>query len=396
MKIELKKEKKKAALINFTHRITVVDAGKNIERLECMYLQEYLQKFFDREVDIVSKKTKKEWQIDIDSYKDVSEVNLNDYDEVWIYNSPFNLIGGVLHTHSLQLFYQLCDFSGDIFYAMYDPKMPCMNFAEYLKYKLTHNNGKIRVGYSINYKLTEIDLSKIDKFTNDVWPRITIAFNGMNYEKYLSLYNKIHEKQFMDNPEHINKLYDGNWCEIHYGEYLAINDRQDLKLQNYDYSNKKYDLAYYGNNRHTTRNKIIKNIYDKDYINALFIGYNPEFTHAETTVFKYLHQDELFPLICTSYATIICGDKLHNENVLTPRFFEAMLLDTVGLIYNSYDSEHKLISDKKLADFIYIETAEDVRDRLNQIKNNETFYREIVEAERKEILNNFTNKYILK
>jgi hypothetical protein len=396
MKIELKKEKKKAAIINLTRIIKPIDGGTHFGRLECVYLKEYLQKFFDREVDFVSRKTKKEWQLDIDSYKDVSEVNLNDYDEVWIHNSPFNLYGGVLNTHSLQLFYQLCDFSGDIFYAMYDPKLPCMNFAQYLKYRQMHNNGKIRVGYSTNYTLTEIDLSKIDKFTNDIWPRITIAFNGMDYEKYVSLYNKKHEKLFIDNPEHIAKLYDRNWCEVHYGEYLAITDRQDLKLQNYDYSNKKYDLVYYGNNRYTNRNKIIKNIYDKDYINALFIGYDPKFTHAETTVFKYLHQDELLPLICTSYATIVCGDDLHNEIFLTARFFEAMLLDTVGLIYNSYDPEHKLISDKKLADFIYVETAEDVRDRLNQIKNNETFYREIVEAERKEILNNFTNKYIPK
>ena len=393
MKIELKKEKKKAAIVNLTRRIGLNDAHLGL--IEMRYIREYLQ-FFDREVDFVSRKTKKEYQMNIDFYKDISEVSLNDYDEVWIHNSSYNLYGGVLSTESLQAFYQLCDFTGDIFYAMYDPKLPCSNFAQYLKYKARNNNGKIRVGRGTNWTLVELDQSKLDKFTNEVWPRITIAFNGMDYEKYLSSYNERHKKQFINNPEHINKLYNGNWCEVHYGEYLAINYKKDLKLKNYDYSNKKYDLVYYGNNRHNERNKIINNIYDKDYVNALFIGYDPEFTHAKTTVFKYLVQDEMLPLICESYATIVCGDELHNGNFITARFFEAMLLDTVGLIYNSYDPEHKLISDKKLADFIYIETSEDVQDRLNQIKNNETLYREIVEAERKEILNNFTNKYIIK
>lgn len=58
MKIELKKEKKKAAIVNLTLRIGLGDAHLGL--LELRYIREYLQ-FFDREVDYVSRKTKKEY-----------------------------------------------------------------------------------------------------------------------------------------------------------------------------------------------------------------------------------------------------------------------------------------------------------------------------------------------
>lgn len=386
MKIELKKENKKSAIVSMGTRISI--DSRNVRSIDLLYLRYYLQNVLGRECDYVSLKAKKDYTENRDFFKNISEVDLNDYDEVWIYNATLNAFGGLIKLEAIQTFDKLCDFTGDIFYMLIDPKMPCQNIAQYIKSKMDSHNGKVPTAEK-SLPLYDLNPSKIDKYTNEIWPRIITTFDGVNYEKYLALWREKTKKQLAKNPNHQVKLCDSNWCELPLAEYYAVNERVDLKTKNYDYSNKKYDLIYFGNNRNTGRNKLIKNLYDKDEFNVFIAGYDPEFKQAKTETSAYVDHDKLFPLICSSYATVVCGDDLHNGNIKSARFFESMLLDTVAFIHVSYDPERKYISNKELADFIYVKTPEDIQQRLNKIKNDESLYRKIVEAERKEIFDQF-------
>lgn len=384
MKIFLKKENKKTAIVCFGMRISL--DSTNVRSIDLIYLREYLQNVLGRKCDFVSRKTAKD--NDRDYFKDIANTDLNDYDEVWIYNAALNLFGGVFSLDSIQTFEKVCDFKGDIFYFLVDPKMPCRNYAQFIKQRMDEQDC---VPVIISGKKTpyHIDPAKIEKYTNEIWPKIKTAFGGSDYEKYLKLYNEINDRTISKSESHINRICDCDWCFIDLFEYYAVNEQLDLKMKDYDMSFKAHDLIYFGNNRHTSRGKLIERLYDNANFKVFIAGYDPEFKHAFTEVNSYVEHDKLFPLICTSYATVVCGDELHNGNIRTPRFFEAMMLDTVGLIHNSFDPEHKYIKNKELADFIYIETTEDIEDRLNKIKNDEGLYRKIVAAERKEILDQF-------
>lgn len=259
--------------------------------------------------------------------------------------------------------------------------MPNNNIAKLIEKKL--KDGKVPTE-SKETPFYAIDTAKLEKYTKEVWPRIITAFDGLNYDNYIKLWREKHTDK-----DNIKKLYDSDWCTLPLAEYYSVNENLDLKLENYDFSYKRYDLIYYGNNRHTSRGLLISNLYDNSDFNVFIAGYDPEFKNATYKFSEYVDHDRLFPLICSSYATIVCGDDLHNDNIMTVRFFEAMLLDTVAFIHNSYDSEHKYILNKELADFIYVDNTDDIKDRLDKIKNDETLYRKIVELERKEIFDQF-------
>lgn len=378
MKIELRKEHKKSAIVSIGTRISL--ESLNIRSIDLFYLREYLQNVLGRECDFVSTKLKTDNHRAY--FKEIAETDLNDYDEVWIYNSALNAFGGLTQIGTIQTFDKICDFNGDIFYMLIDPKLPCKNVGRFFNLKMKSNNGKIPTD-SKEMPLYDLDQSKVAKYTNEIWPRIITAFDGVDYEKYKTLNRKTTKRS------DYSLLCDGDWCMLPLAEFYSVNENLDLKLKNYNFTDKKYDLIYFGNNRQTSRGQLIAALYDRPEFNVFIAGYDPEFVNAKVEISKYVYHDELFPLICSSFATVVCGDELHNDNIKTVRFFEAMLLDTVAFIHNSYDSEHKYISNKELADFIYIETADDIKERLDKIKNDEDFYHKIIEAERKEIFDQF-------
>ena len=179
MKLELENKKCKSAIVMLNGRLNLTTT--DMIAVELDYIKRLLEKNFSRTVDYVSHKTKKDK--DNPSYKDITETKLSDYDEVFVYNSSLNLFGGVFSMACLQTFKQLLDFKGTIYYILSDPRFPCQNFGELVRYKLQRNNGKLKVGGKIGETdlLTEVDC---DKFTNEIFPKIITAFNGFDYEMF--------------------------------------------------------------------------------------------------------------------------------------------------------------------------------------------------------------------
>lgn len=372
---------KKAAIICYGTRITL--DSKNVRSVDLVYIREYLMNILGREqVDYVSLKTQRE--DDIDYFKDLRYVNLNDYDEVYIYNSAVHPFGGIFKWCSLQIFVDLYSFKGDIYYILLDPKMPPVDFSKYLKYR---DKNKTYIFNADNESgKFKIDPEVLDNWTEKVWNRMNVAYAGFDYEKYLSLWNK-------RNIMKILKLNDNvGWFNMWLFEYYAVNEELELKLKNYNKIDNPYDLVYFGNNRQNERNRVIKRLYDIPEFKKYCIGFDPELDNTE--VDSYVCHDELFRLIGEKcLATVVVGDNLHNGNERTPRFFEAMLLDVVAFINIDFDHEKRYVKNDFLKDFIYISTKEELKDRIKKIKSDKELYKKIVELERKEILDEF-KKYL--
>lgn len=376
---ELKREPKKSAIVSLGTRITL--DSKNVRSVDLKYMRQYLLHILGRsEVDYLSKKSKKEEGMDY--YKDIETTDLNDYDEVFIYNATLNPFGGLFKYEALITFEKLYTYNGDIYYFQIDPKMPNADMAKFLQGR----NKKKDYVFGCDLKALDfkhkIDPEILDNWTEKVWKRTNIAFDGVDYPYYCSLWNKANEKH----PQR-KMCEDVTWTSMPIASYYSVNEELETKLKDYDKKGD-YDLVYFGNNRNNERNKIIKKLYDIPEYKKLCIGFDPKIEN--TDVLPYIKHDELFKTIGEQcLATIVIGDPMHNGNIKSARFFESMLLDVIAFIYNDYDPKKEYVKDEFLKDFIYISTKEELEDRIKQIKNDPTLYKKIVDLERKEILDQY-------
>ena len=110
-KIDFPAAPRKAAIVTFGTRLTLYTAG--IRKVGLIYLREYIMNVLGRtQVDYVSKKSGKEAELDY--YRDIRDTDLNDYDELWIFHSPFNPFGGVFKESALITFDKMVDYKGEI------------------------------------------------------------------------------------------------------------------------------------------------------------------------------------------------------------------------------------------------------------------------------------------
>lgn len=379
MKIEVKKEPLKTAIVCLSgNRISL--SAKNVRTVDLIYLRKYLLDQLGRsKVDFVSKKTAKEK--DIDFFKDIYETNLSDYDEVCLYSATFNPFGGYILSESIEVLKQLYNFTGKIWYFLADPKMPNLDFAQLLKSRL--KDGKLKTTNDPEY--TGLTSQWLDDWSEKVFPRIATAYPGLDYDIYYNLYSDKIKNVSESRKKTIELAKDYDWFYLPLFDYYAINEKLDLKLKDYNFNEKKYDLVYFGNNRHNERNQIIKKLYSNKNLSKFFIGFNPELENCKFE--EYVEHDKLFEMLGKDcLATVVVGDNLHNNNFKTARFFEAMLCDVVAFISTTYDKDKKFIKNEKLKDFIYVSDEDELYNKIQKLKSDENFYREIVSLERKEIL----------
>lgn len=380
--IEPSKTNKKAGIVSLGTRISL--DSTNVRSVDLVYMREYLLNVIGREqVDFISRRSRKE--AGIDYFKDTREVDFNDYDEIYIYNASFNPFGGLFKDEALDTFEQLYSFNGDVIYFLVDPKMPAMDFSGFLR---ARDKNKT---YTFGSDSKERDYKRyiepeiVDGWTDKVWKRMKIAYGGIDYSKYCKIWND----KLKGKVSYKTLNEDAEWFNFWIFEYYAVNEELDLKLKNYEKIDNPYELVYFGNNRQNERNKIIKAFFDIPEFKKYFIGFDPELENTDTE--KYVKHEELFKLMGEKcLATLVVGDDLHNGNERTPRYFEAMLLDVVAFIRIDYDPEKKYIKNEFLRDFVYVSTKEELKERIEQIKNDPSLYRKIVDLERKEILDEFS------
>ena len=386
--IEPSKTNKKTAIVSYGTRITLT--SNHVRSVDLYYMREYLLNVLHREVvDFVCKPIKGD--LELDYYKDIETTDLNDYDEVYIYNCMWNAFGGVFKYCGLRTIEKLYDFKGDIIYMLVESEFAPIDYSLYLKYKNRHT--KDYIWNCDNRKLGgkyPMDKAMIDDWHEKVFKRMKIAFAGIDYEHYANLWDKGLAKKRVDDivREYQTINHDAEWFNFWLFEYYAVNERLDLKLQNYKKIDNPYTLVYFGNNRPDNRHKILKEYYNMPSEKKLWIGYDPNIEN--TDVLDYVNHDDLFKIIGEQcLATLVLVDERHSNNLRTPRFFECMMLDVAAFIYIGYDQEKKYVKNEFLKDFIYVSSAEEFQEKVLKIKQDPELYKKVIELERQEIFDQF-------
>lgn len=377
--VRLEKCNKKSCIVSLGTRITL--NGRNVRTVDIIYLRDYMINVLNRQCcDLISYRTKYEDELP-DYFKDVREINVNDYDEMIIYNATPNAFGGIFKGEAIEIYKKMYNFDGELWYFFCEQKAPPIDFSRVIKYKHEHY-GECKNTWNV-----PVDLDFHDKWREKVYKKMKVMFVGDDYDKYVDIYfssrNKSKGKVSDYGVWDLNM--DNEWAILPLNDYYSEKEMYEEKTKDYPLSYKEYDLVYFGNNRSGKRNKIITCLYDHEELKTYFIGYETKFKHSTPTEIAYITHDKLFGELSKSWATVVMCEDTHNGNIRTPRFFESMLIDMVAFIWYEYDPDKKFIDNKELQDFIYIKSYDELKEKLDKIKNDEEFYRYIIKLERESV-----------
>lgn len=379
-KIEFSKENKRAAIVGYNTRLTL--SSKHIRSTGIAYMREYILDVLNRdECDILSiphdEDRGRSYYKDIRDFES-GKLDINYYDEIFIYNSQMNVFGGAFPLPSIPTMMALIKYKGDIWYMLTDPSMPPINVSLIVKQKLKFCDVPGHAKMMDGSKKPVTDQNIID-FTHNVYERTRVAFCGLDYKKYYDLYNP---SKRLDT----RKILDTDWAYFGQHEYYTARDFIDIKLQTPEKESDSFDFIYCGNKR-SSRDKLLRAVASFKDINLATVGYGDSISGDNVTNYEYMSHSDMFDFINKrAYSTIVMGDILHNNNIITPRFYESMLLNVVAFIWHQYDSEKKFVENEELKDFIYVSSVEELHDKILKVKSDKDLYKKIVDLEREEAL----------
>ena len=265
------------------------------------------------------------------------DTDYNLYDAIIVYNDTINFFGGQIKDHTVQQVVKLSKYKGDIFYVFTDPKL----------YKT--------IGQSLfNKKLITKDI--LDDYSNIqwniIWPGVGDLpnFNG-----------KIKQAIKVDILKYANRYLNNNRCDL-------------------DFDMREYDLVYYGDYR-DTRIKTFDRFFNSN-IKKLMIGMSGS-NYPNSNYSKKVKQSDLPNVVCHAKSSLTCGDKSHNNNITTSRFYENNLYGVVNFIDLEYDLDRKLYKSEFLKDFLYVSSSKDLEDRLSRLDKD--LFLKIISLQDKEI-----------
>ncbi len=344
----------KIGIITINNRI-IVDKH-NIRSIEIIYLKKYLENN-NNSVFYISKKTNKEKNLN--DYLDIKDVNLNDFDEIYIHNSNCNFFGGIVDDYTIIIIKKINEFNGNIYYVITDPKLKFVNFAKII-YERINIKGNIKGCENFSKK-------DYNDFTEKI-KNIKAVWTGKDYNLFCNLLKETDLKlDFGFNIPLFQLIYTEE-------EYTLDETK-----------NKIYDICYYGNNRGGYRSKKLNYYFNNNFFSKYIIGF--ESNYPKTKSIKYINNSILLSEVNKSYCSLVIGDKEHNNNIITARFFENIKAKVVSFIDLDYDCEKTLYKSERLKKIVYVESPEELSDKIKFIKQHKNLYDFIINEQFKELEN---------
>ena len=225
--VKLEKSNKKSCIVSLGTRITL--NGRNVRTVDIIYLRDYMINVLNRQCcDLISYRTK--YEDDMPEYfKDVREIDVNDYDELIIYNATPNAFGGIFKGEAIEIYKKMIDFNGEIWYFFCEQKAPPIDFSRVIKYK-HEKYGEVKNTWNI-----PVDMDFHDQWRDKIYKNMKVMFVGDDYEKYVDLYFKLRTKSKGKINDYgvwdLNR--DVDWAIYVDGDTLWLGDISDLwKLRN--------------------------------------------------------------------------------------------------------------------------------------------------------------------
>lgn len=336
----------KALIIRLTQRISIESGGHT--SVESLMFREYLlKKEGFNEVYFCDKIIRN----NADNYVDIFTTNLNDYNVIYLMNSPANFFGGIIGKDTIEKLIKIGKFNGKLFYVINDPKIYYVDIS-----KRALEKGQITKDEfnSFNEKIKEMK----------------VIFTGTDYKLFES---------FIYNKSNFFKLeFEKN---IPLFEFTFVNYNFNKNVISFN-KNKEFDLCYYGDNRGGYRDKKIKQYFNNDILKTKTIGLKSDYIN--NLKLSKIRNDKLSNEMQDCYASLIIGDKEHNSNWITYRFFEGILSGVILFIDEDYDINKNYLKNPILQKICYVKSPEDIRKRIDYIKEN-NLYNKIIKLQKEEL-----------
>lgn len=170
---------------------------------------------------------------------------------------------------------------------------------------------------------------------------------------------------------------------------LAVSDRLDKE---YSLEKKRVDLSYGGGFREN-RVPLIVNWYF-NYPDDITVEIFGSIADSEKLK-KFANPNEYkYPILgqkvphnkfllkqTEAYATFSIGEPEYFGNNLTQRVYEAVLANVASFVYKHYDPFKLYFKSDELRKFLYVETKEELYNKIKYIKNNKSFYEELLDKQ---------------
>jgi len=298
-----------------------------------------------------------------------------DIDE--ILQKPDGLVcfGGVLHP----TYYYICaliyskmnDTNFKMYYYDHDPQFNKFNFIKGISSRNSLNGKGIDDLEKEYLDIYNNHKNELIEYVNDN----TIGlYGGLDYESY------------------VNKLK-GDMPNIKQWQYFDINEYSFAN--NFDFSKiltdinfaKIYKFGYFGiKRRNKIRQDIINELFSKLDDSSIIIGNVNEIIECSNrfTCIDSIQIPELYYFLNGTIKTsLFITDPANWNNYKSFRFFENLLLDYVGFIYEKQDINKFYINNEELKSYIYV-NEDNFVNKVNEVSSNESLYKHLVYLERKE------------
>jgi hypothetical protein len=362
----------KIAVVKIGARITVSNTGTAASTGETLVIIDMLVKSgvsVDAYTKVLNKDIKPNTFTIYNIEDEYKNINNRKYDALLIINGNGNFFGGAEDINILLTYNIINNFKGKVFYLVSD--LACC-----LKQIWPNVSNK---EWGSKYKEEDISITRED---------INIIAQCNNLKGFRDITDKDKIK--------FDKIY-----HFPIEKYSLYSD----KLYNNSY--KDIDILYGGAFRQGRR--------EKDMIKYYF-GYPDDidirmFGKVKISDFKTKHYSNLRPPVfeapvkytdfllkmSTSKSTIIIGDLLYKKlEMLTLRIYESIQAGVITFIDSDFDKNHLVYNNKVLQDICYVNSREDIIDRIKYIKSNSAIMRDIIKMQREDTLlnkNDYANAF---
>lgn len=394
---------KTAAIIRIVNPMSFTHIGiKNV----CVKIyKDYLEQYIGYDKVYIVSTSEKESKVN-EEYFDknsiifgINKINiLNDFniDDIFCCQHALVVFGGVLKEYYFSMCNRLVEWykvhgNGHYYTIQDDPDFITINPARFIERRLFVDENHKPKPYNYNKEHPDVKLYAEYKNTNllnECFDNSIIAHCGENYNTYFERRTKM--KFGYDNIVTKPKF----WCKFNVYNWQGVNCNLDEKFKDYSLD-RKYQSEYHGYVKtDTERIKTTLEFYNSlDGPVKIIEGKNPfsaNFKNADKV--KEIAYNDLFRELCKdSYSSFIIANSSTFGDFISPRYFDIMLSDIIAFVYTPYDAKKEYTDDEFLKEFMYVDTPDEFKKKVNEIVSNEKLFCKVKYLQRKSIYDKFKN-----
>lgn len=266
------------------------------------------------------------------------EFNINYYDKLLILNDSVNMFGGLEIKTMTTIFKLLHKFNNQIYYILTDLSLPFIDYYKLIKSKPWNNYNED------DFKLQN---------------EIIILSQSWNIDLVKKLHKNICVKNIIYVPFEQWKVFTessitncNRYIDLIYGGSFRTGRREE-KFKDYFFDKEDINITIYGNMK-LSQFKDIPNITPK------FLGKIPN--------------NKVINMNSNSLTTILLGDKNYNNNIITLRYIEALLSNTICFIDLDFDINQNIIDCK----YLYVKNGKELINKIKELKTNKELYNKLL------------------